>query len=187
MKDLIELLAAYPLWVKIAILVLQTIVVALLVFGRGIAPSQTSGSTNRAITADSGGPPHGGTNEQPAPRPALLVTFADMTRGRVEFSTQFQVIAQKAPLIVANFGSYQSATDAIQGFLEGKVRDELVKHTLVEARLHRSTIAEQIRASAGPELEERYWHKLHRVVLGEIWPLETAQPAAPADAAPPRR
>ena len=52
MKDLLEFLAAYPLWVKIAVIVMATIIVCLLVFTRPAVNRLATSSSHASRDAD---------------------------------------------------------------------------------------------------------------------------------------
>jgi hypothetical protein len=83
-------------------------------------------------------------------------------------SITFQVIADKAPYLVANYGSYESMKQQLTKFMEAKIRDEMVKYTMADARVNRAQISDQILQSARPEIEERFFTRLQAVNLGEM-------------------
>jgi hypothetical protein len=107
------------------------------------------------------------SNEQGRRKP-LMVTFAGGTRAGIEFKAVIQAIAERAPYLVANFGAYENAQKQVMDFLESKIRNEFVKHTLVDAQSKREAIIANVMAVARPELEQRFYHRLHDIILVDI-------------------
>jgi pimeloyl-ACP methyl ester carboxylesterase len=106
--------------------------------------------------------------DQESLREPLMVTFAGGIRARIEFKGVIQAIADQAPLLVANFGTYQNAQKQIMDFLESKIRNEFAKHTLAEAQSSREAIIANVITAARPELEKRFMHRIHDIILVEI-------------------
>jgi hypothetical protein len=104
-------------------------------------------------------------------RPAPIVSFSDRVRGRVELSLSAQTTPEEAPYVVALYGNQQTMTEQLMMYMEGKVRDEMIKYTLEDARRNRKKIAKSILTSAQKEVETRFHTVLHGVTIGEIWKL----------------
>jgi hypothetical protein len=65
---------------------------------------------------------------------------------------------------VATFGTRENVLIQVRDFLESKIRNEFVKHTLADGQSKREAISENVIAAARPELEQRFMHRLHDMV-----------------------
>lgn len=195
MREFVQWIGGYPIWLRIGFYILLGICIELLVaFGRGEAPSRPA-TEPRSITNSVGNSPTssrspesaGSVNHLPeskqkeealAPsavtpaRPALPVSFADGRRGRVEVSVQAQVPPDKAPWLVANFGNLQAAQDQFMTHFSGQVRSELAKYTMDQVQKERDAIQAALLASARKLAESTFGFTVHNVTLGEIRPAE---------------
>ena len=101
-------------------------------------------------------------------RKPLKVTFADGTSATVEVKAVIQAIADRAPFLVANFGTYQNAQKQLMDFIESKIRNEFAKYTVTGTLSKREAIVANVIATARPEVEKRFMHRLHEIILVDI-------------------
>ena len=69
---------------------------------------------------------------------------------------------------MATFGTRENVLIQVRDFLESKIRNEFVKHTLADGQSKREAISENVIAAARPELEQRFMHRLHDIMLVDI-------------------
>lgn len=186
MKDFFQWVGAYPLWLRIVFyLLLPTCIELLIAFGgRGEAPpipkqvahpvenGTPSSSTAKNQPESKRGEELATQVVDPSTRQPLSVTFADGERGIVEVSVRLQLPPNKAPRLVANFGSFAESQKQLMTFLEGQIRAEFAKHTITQAQLKRDTISANLLAVAKKAAEQNFGFIVHDITLGDIRPVK---------------
>lgn len=105
-----------------------------------------------------------------ARRRPLDVLLADGIRVTVELQAEVQAIAHMAPMLVSTFGSHERAQRQVASFVEAVAARELARHTLQEVASGGRAIPDAILASAEAEVEQRFFHRLHAVIVKRVTP-----------------